>query len=143
VTRIQCLTVWQSLFYAGTITVYTPLRIQDQVPQAVSNEAGAKCLNTVREIARLCRTYQRQYGNSHMNIHMVQAIHTALMVLFESEPGAYEQDLIDLCIFMWASGPRFAFPLAVFRIFQGYVQQSGRKLPPQIEKLFEQFEAVD
>jgi hypothetical protein len=68
----------------------------------------------------------------------------SLLVLVDhADISTYRSEISDLCVFFRAMSRRFPWVFPAFRMFQVSTKQLGKRLAPETEKLFEEFETLD
>lgn len=142
---VRWLTLNRGNYLALVLTIFAPLRIQvEDAAPAVVTEAMEQSINAAMEVVELFRKHQSLYGKSHMSGFLVQPLFLALLFFVDHDDiFAYSSEISDLCIYFRAMSRRFPWVLAAFRMFQVSTKQRGKKLPPETEKLFEEFETLD
>lgn len=125
--------------------MFGPSKAQTEgVPAAEANRVQQLKRAAALEIVQICRLHQSLYGNAHMTVFLVQPLYLALVALMsEEDVSTYSSEILDLCIYFRATSRRFPIAMAVMRMFQVSAQQSGKALPVETEKLFEEFEQED
>ena len=78
-----------------------------------------------------------------MNLWMFHPINLALHALLDGDTQAFDEEVLDLCIFFRAMTRRWPVAMAAFRMFQVTAQKRGKRLPPAATKLFAEFENED
>jgi hypothetical protein len=115
----------------------------------VQRQAKDSCTKSALEVARLCKIYTSLYGCSIMPNMWTQSISMSLYVLVEEvaasneASGVYDAQILDLVICLRAMSRRWPMSMAILRMVQHDARSKGVTLPPEAEKLFEEFETRD
>lgn len=132
--------VHQSFYLSVLITLCSI-----EMPESAEREdwlerARPRVWKATLDLVNIFRIHEKLHGNATACVYLVHSLSVALNVLLDrNEDGAYDAEIIDLCIFLKAMSRRFPFAFAVFRMIQISARESKKPLPQATKRLVEDF----
>lgn len=124
--------------------MFMPLRqAVPDVASTIVEEAKRACINAAMEISRICQSYRETYGYRLMNNVFMLITSDAIYTFLDDDVSQYHDEITNLCTCLRALSRRWPMAMAILRMVQHYAKQRKVSLPPETEKLFDEFENVD
>lgn len=125
------------------MTLFGFLKSPDEAEsEATSEHAKEMFLSSATQIGELMRIYRREWGVDRIPIVTTHYIAVALFMLLDdlgSEPR--RAAFVELCVAARAASRRFKLGKGILRLVQLTAKQMEVDLPPEMAKLFQEFEA--
>lgn len=131
--------------YFDAITLRAMMTLKQPAPAAnpdVIQQAHDSCIEAALRVSNACRSYMDQHRETPINVVTIQPCMLALLVFIEAYPTnqEYAADITTLSTFMRRQSRRWPLSLAYLRMVQLNAKSQTVTLPPDIDKLFEDFE---
>lgn len=104
--------------------------------------AREKCTQAAQEVARVIKLYMQSWGPCSLGMMVCHPIYMSISVLVEEQQDNSQASYItDLCVALRALSRRWPLAMGMLRLVQLDARIKCWRLPPDTDKLFEEFEA--